>query len=103
MILCDKSIEFKTNPNLFLKQRFFKVKNNAILEFYNSYQDNNELYIAMNENSILGSNIKIIKFKSRNFVTRLKGYKNRIIIIKHYFNYKKKAISHFIWRYQSYR
>jgi WD40 repeat protein len=44
----------------------------------------------MNENSILGSNIKIIKFKSRNFVTRLKRHKNRIIIIKHYFNYKKK-------------
>ena len=90
LTICDKNTEFKTNPNLILKQRFFKVKNNTILEFYNSYHDNNELYVAMNENSILGSNIKIIKFKSRNFVTRLKRHKNRIIIIKHYFNYKKK-------------
>lgn len=90
LTICDKNAEFKNNPNLFLKQRFFKVKNNVILEFYNSYHDKNELYVAMNENSILGYNIKIIKFKSRNFVTRLKRHKNRIIIIKHYFNYKKK-------------
>ena len=90
LTVCDKNKEFNSNPNLFLKQRFFKVKNNVILEFYNSYRDNNELYVAMNENSILGYNIKIIKFKSRNFVTRLKRHKNRIIIIKHYFNYKKK-------------
>ena len=42
--------------------------------------------MAKTEKNILGYNIKIIKFKNREFVTRLKKHNNKIIIIKHFFN-----------------
>ena len=84
--IMNENIEFNSNPNLILSQRFFKIKNNAVLEIYYSYHDNNELHIALSEKSILGYTIKIIKFKEKKFVTRLKKHNNTIIIIKHFFN-----------------
>jgi len=82
----DENIEFKTNPNLSIRKKYFKVRNNSLIELYHSYHDNNELYMAKTEKTILGYNIKIIKFKNREFVTRLKKHNNKIIIIKHFFN-----------------
>lgn len=82
----DENIEFKTNPNLSIGKKYFKVRNNSLIELYHSYHDNNELYMAKTEKTILGYNIKIIKFKNREFVTRLKKHNNKIIIIKHFFN-----------------
>ena len=82
----DENIEFKTNPNLSIRKKYFKVRNNSLIELYDSYHDNNELYMAKTEKTILGYNIKIIKFKNREFVTRLKKHNNKIIIIKHFFN-----------------
>ena len=84
--IMNENIEFNSNPNLILSQRFFKIKNNAVLEIYYSYHDNNDLHIALSEKSILGYTIKIIKFKEKKFVTRLKKHNNTIIIIKHFFN-----------------
>ena len=72
----DENIEFKTNPNLSIRKKYFKVRNNSLIE----------LYMAKTEKTILGYNIKIIKFKNREFVTRLKKHNNKIIIIKHFFN-----------------
>ena len=85
----NEDIEFKANPNLILRKKYFKIKHNTIIELYYSYHDNNELYMATSEKSILGYNIKIIKFKKKIFVTRLKKHNNKIIVIKHFFNKKK--------------
>ena len=82
----NENIEFKSNPNLVLRKKYFKIKHNAIIELYHSYHDNNELYMAISEKSILGYNIKIIKFKKKLFVTRLKKHNNTIIAIKHFYN-----------------
>ena len=82
----DENIEFKTNPNLLIRKKYYKIKNSSLIELYHSYHDNNELYIAKTEKNILGYNIKIIKFKNREFVTRLKKHNNKIEIIKHFFN-----------------
>ena len=87
--IIDDNIEFKTNPKLIVKQKSYKIKNNSIVELYYSYHNNNELYMAMSEKNILGYNIKIIKFKKKQFITRLKKHNNRIITIKHFFNMKK--------------
>ena len=84
--IIDENIEFKKNPNLTIRKKYFKVRNNSLIEFFHSYHDNNELYMAKTEKNILGYNIKIIKFKNREFVTRLKKHNNKIIIIKHFFN-----------------
>ena len=84
--IIDENIEFKTNPNLLIRKKYYKIKNNSLVEFYHSYHDNNELYMAKTEKSILGYSIKIMIFKNREFVTRLKKHNNKIIIIKHFFN-----------------
>ena len=85
----NENLMFKSNPNILFRKKYFKIKNNTIIELYYSYHDNNELFIALSEKSILGYNIKIIKFKNKLFVTRLKKHNNKIIIIKHFFNLKK--------------
>ena len=85
-IIMSENLDFNSNPNIILRKKFFKIKNNVAVEIYYSYHDNNELYIALSEKSILGYTIKIMKFKDKTFVTRLKNHNNTIIIIKHYFN-----------------
>lgn len=85
----NENLMFKSNPNILFRKKYFKIKNNTIIELYYSYHDNNELFIALSEKSILGYNIKIIKFKNKLFVTRLKKHNNKIIIIKHFFNLEK--------------
>ena len=85
----NENLMFKSNPNILFRKKYFKIKNNTIIELYYSYHDNNELFMALSEKSILGYNIKIIKFKNKLFVTRLKKHNNKIIIIKHFFNLKK--------------
>ena len=84
--IMNLNIEFSSNPNLFLKKKIFKIKSNVVVEFYYSYHDGNQLFIALSEKSILGYNIRIMKFKNKMFVTRLKKHNNRIIGIKHFFN-----------------
>ena len=88
-IIMNSNIEFTSNPNLFFKKKFYKIKNNMVVEFYYSYHNNKELFIALSEKSFLGYNIRIIKFKNKMFITRLKKHNNRIISIKHFFNRNK--------------
>ena len=45
----DENIEFKTNPNLLVRKKYYKIKNSSLIELYHSYHDNNELYIAKTE------------------------------------------------------
>ena len=85
----NPNLEFKSNPNLIFRKKFFKIKNKIVVELYYSYHDGNELFMAMSEKSILGYNIKIMKFKNKIFITRLKKHNNLIIIIKHFFNREK--------------
>ena len=85
----NPNMEFKSNPNLIFRKKFFKIKNKTIVELYYSYHDGNELFIAMSEKSILGYNIKLMKFKNKIFITRLKKHNNIITIIKHFFNKEK--------------
>ena len=87
--IMNPNIEFSSNPNLFFRKKFYKIKSNVVVELYYSYHDNNELFMALSEKSILGYSIKIIKFKNKIFVTRLKRHNNRIIVIKHFFNRNK--------------
>ena len=88
-VIMNPNIEFNSNPNLFFRKKFFKIRVSTDIELYYSYQDNNELFMALPEKSILGYNIKIIKFKNKKFVTRLKKHNNKIITIKHFFNKNK--------------
>ena len=88
-VIMNPNIEFNSNPNLFFRKKFFKIRVSTDIELYYSYHDNNELFMALPEKSILGYNIKIIKFKNKKFVTRLKKHNNKIITIKHFFNKNK--------------
>ena len=87
--IMNENLEFSSYPNLFLKKKFFKIKNHSVVEVYYAYHDNNELYLAISEKNIIGYNIKIIKFKNRIFITRLKRHNNRVVAIKHFFNKNK--------------
>ena len=81
--------EYNSEPNFVLKNKFFKVKKNIVIEIFCSYHDKNKIYIAIPEKNILGHNIRIMKLKEQKFVTRLKRHENKIIKIKHFFNRQK--------------
>ena len=75
----NPNIEINSNQNFFFRKKYFKIRVSTDIELYYSYHENNELLMALHEKSISGYNIKIIKFKNKKFITRLKKHNNKII------------------------
>ena len=85
-----KQIEFKSNPNLLFRKKVLDIKKNVVIEIFNSFTNNNKIYMAISEKSFLGHNIKIFRLKNKKFITRLKRHKHKIICLKYFFNPIKK-------------
>ena len=82
----NPDFNFSSNPNFSFKKNIYKKRTAKLIEFYYSYHDFNEIFMAIAEKNILGYNIKIVNFKTKEFKTRLKKHNNRINYIKHFFN-----------------
>ena len=82
----NPDFNFSFNPNFSFKKNIYKKRTSKLIELFYSYHDYNEIFMAVAEKNILGFNIKIVNFKTKEFKTRLKKHNNRISYIKHFFN-----------------
>ena len=85
----NKEYEFKNNPNLFLKEILNEENEdisigNNIIDIYYPKHIKNELYLIFPKQ--INFSIDIIRILDNKNITSLKGHKNYILFVRHFYN-----------------